>query len=78
MNNIGVSINGGLGNQLFKIFTVISYYIDNKCNDYILYHLYDNGIRKYYWDTVFKNISNKVSSNKIISDIYNEPFFHYK
>ena len=78
MNNIGAYIDSGLGNQLFKIFAVISYYIDNKCKDFILYTLNDNGYRKYYWDTVFKNISNKVSSNKNISEIYNEPYFHYK
>ena len=78
MNNIALIVNDGLGNQLFKIFTVISYYIDNKCNDYILYPRNDNANREYFWNTVFKNISNKVSFNKNISEIYNEPFFHYK
>ena len=78
MNNIGAYIDSGLGNQLFKIFAVISYYIDNKCDDYILYTINDNGYRKYFWDTVFKNISNKVSLNKNISEIYYEPYFHYK
>ena len=78
MYNIGAYIGSGLGNQLFKIFAVISYYIDNKCNDYILYQLNDHGYREYFWNTVFKNISNKVSFNKNISEIYNEPFFHYK
>ena len=79
MNNINLKVIGGLGNQLFMIFANISYYIDNKCKDFILYPFYDNGHRKYYWDTVFKYISNKVVSfDKNISEIYNEPFFHYK
>jgi hypothetical protein len=76
MNNIGIIVFGGLGNQLFKIFAVISYYIDN-CQNYILY-LNDNGYRKYYWDTIFSNISHKVSNEPPIPDKYTAPFFHYK
>jgi len=37
MNNICAIVLGGLGNQLFVIFNTISYYLDNKCNDYILH-----------------------------------------
>ena len=77
MNNICIIVLGGLGNQLFIIFATISYYLDNKCKDYILY-MRDNGNRKYYWDTLFSNISIKVSSTKNFSQIYKEPFFHYK
>ena len=76
MNNICIIVLGGLGNQLFIIFATISYYLDNKCKDYILY-MRDNGNRKYYWDTLFSNISIKVSSTKNFSQIYKEPFFHY-
>ena len=77
MDNIGIIVNNGLGNQLFKIFAVISYYIDN-CQNYILYTNNDNGYRKYYWDTLFSNISHKVSNETPISEIYTAPFFHYK
>ena len=41
MNYIGIVINGGIGNQLFKIFATISYYIDNSQN-YVLYVINDN------------------------------------
>ena len=75
--NIGIIVNNGLGNQLFKIFVTISYYIDN-CNNYILYTAKDNGYRKYYWDTIFSNISHKVSTETTIPDKYTEPHFHYK
>ena len=76
MNNIGIAIFGGLGNQLFKIFTTISYYIDNSQN-YILYTVQDNGYRKYYWDTLFSNISHKVVDKIDITDKYVAPHFHY-
>ena len=77
MNNIGIVINGGIGNQLFKIFATISYYIDNSQN-YILYTTNDNGYRKYYWDTLFSNISHKVQDKIDITDKYVAPYFHYK
>jgi len=77
MNNICAIVLGGLGNQLFVIFNTISYYLDNKCNDYIL-HMRDGEWREFYWNTLFSNINMKVSSNIKISQIYEEPFFHYK
>ncbi len=77
MNNIGIVVSGGLGNQIFKIFATISYYIDN-CNNYILYTTNDNGYRKYYWDTLFSNISHKVSEKIDITDKYVAPYFQYK
>lgn len=83
MNNISILISAGIGNQMFKIFAVISYYIDN-CQNYILYVGKNNGYRKYYWDTIFSNISHKVSefdeTNIDLTNIenYKEPYFHYK
>jgi len=77
MNNVGIVVNNGLGNQIFKIFAVISYYIDN-CQNYILYTNNDNGYRKYYWDTIFSNISHKVSNEITITEKYTAPFFQYK
>jgi hypothetical protein len=76
MDNIGIVVNGGLGNQIFKIFAVISYYIDN-CQNYILY-VNDNGYRKYYWDSLFSNIGHKVSNDPPIDEKYTAPYFHYK
>jgi hypothetical protein len=77
MNFVGIVVNNGIGNQLFKIFTAISYYIDNSQN-YILYTTGDIGYRKYYWDTLFSNISHKTSSNIEITNKYEAPYFHYK
>jgi hypothetical protein len=36
------------------------------------------GYRKYYWDTLFSNISHKTSSNIEITEKYVAPYFHYK
>ena len=70
-------MNDGIGNQLFKIFATLSYYIDNT-RDYVLYTLPINGYRKYYWDTLFSNISHKVSDRIEITNKYVAPYFHYK
>ena len=77
MNNIYAHIQARLGNQLFIIFTTLSYYIDNKCKDYILCAYYSEA-RDYFWDTLFSNISQNVSYNTSIPEKYKEPFFHYK
>ena len=36
------------------------------------------GYRKYYWDTLFSNISHKVADKKEITSKYVAPYFHYK
>jgi len=77
MSCVGIVVNGGIGNQMFKIFATISYYIDN-CQSYVLYTASDNGYRKYYWDTMFSNISHKTSTNIDIVNKYEAPYFHYK
>ena len=77
MSCVGIVVNGGIGNQMFKIFATISYYIDN-CQNYVLYTVGDNGYRKYYWDTLFSNISHKTSTGTYIADKYEAPYFHYK
>jgi hypothetical protein len=82
MNNISILISGGVGNQMFKIFAAISYYIDN-CQNYILYVGKNNGYRKYYWDTIFSNISHKILDiddsdiDELNIENYKEPYFHY-
>ena len=80
MNNIGCYIHAGLGNQLFQIFACISYYLDNNCQNYILCCNKYNGYRKYYWDTLFSNIShNCMVLNELTNyEKYTEPFHPYK
>jgi len=76
MEKVGINVHSGLGNQIFMIFCMLSYYIDN-CNDYIIYYNNDS-TKKYYWDTFFKNINKKIScENRTIEKNYTEPFFNY-
>ena len=81
-----IKLMGGLGNQLFQIFSLISYSIDNKI-DYKIFEYKDdmvsvndiNSKRNTFWNTLFKNIYNKTIKN-IYGPFYqyNEPCFEYK
>ena len=80
---ITTQLMGGLGNQLFQIYNLISYCIDNDCQFILEKHEMLRGpIRNYnvYWDNIFKNIeSNLVLCKKYIIrfPIYKEPTFAY-
>jgi len=76
MEKVAITIHSGLKNQIFMIFCMLSYYIDN-CSDYIIYYN-DDSTKKYYWNTFFKNINKKISCENInIEKTYKEPFFNY-
>jgi len=81
MNNnpLVISLNGGLGNQLFMLFAGISKSIDEK-RDFLIY--LENNKRKFYFNDFLKKLYNKVINynniNITINSIYNEPFFHFK
>lgn len=77
---------GGLGNQLFQIFAVVSHAIDHGMKYWFEYEelLRIGTVRPTYWNTIFKNISNtlvysKQDANalKSESEILNEPKFSY-
>ena len=81
-----IKLMGGLGNQLFQIFSLISYSIDNNINYKILEFKDDKvspcdnkSLRNTYWKNLLKNIYNKTIKN-INGPIYlyNEPCFEYK
>jgi hypothetical protein len=78
-NSLVISLNGGLGNQLFMLFTGISKSIDEK-RDFLIY--LENNKRKFYFNDFLKKLYNKVINynniNITINSIYNEPFFHFK
>lgn len=77
MNKVGIHVHSGLGNQLFMIFTMLSYYYNN-CTDYILYQkTMDFKTERYYWDYMFKELSNKVEDTCNIKDKYEEKEYHY-
>ena len=77
MKTVGINIHSGLGNQMFMIFNMLSYYIDY-CDDYNIY--YDNTnfkTERYYWDNMFDKIKDKVSDKCDIVKKYEEKEFNY-
>jgi len=71
-----VIIDGGLGNQLFMIFTCISKAIDEN-RDFTIFPIYNNSIRSYYFTSILKNLLFKVAPNIPDELIYKEPSFTY-
>ena len=79
-----IDIMGGLGNQLFQIFTLISYSIKSRKLFYFENKPITNGDRKkYYWDTPLLNkLKGFIKQPAQVQTqaravIYREPFFHY-
>ena len=74
---ITIELMGGLGNQLFQIFTLISQSIDHN----IEFHIQDNicvgNRKKLYFDNIFKNLKPYIK-NINNPHIYNESTFEYK
>lgn len=74
---VSIYLQGGLGNQLFQIFALISYSLEHKIPFLLPEKLYDLN-RNTYWDTLFKHLHKFVK--KQTYDTYNiltEPYFHY-
>lgn len=71
-----VIIDGGLGNQLFMIFTCISKAIDEQ-RDFSIYPIYNNSIRSYYFTSLLSSLIFKVAPNIPSNEIYKEPAFTY-
>ena len=82
---IYIELMGGLGNQLFQIFTGISYSLDNKIPFKINNNKPDKvspldniSKRPTYWDTLLINLSTFTYNNSLNLPIYREQvFFKY-
>lgn len=74
-----IEIMGGLGNQLFQLFTLISYSLKSKKPFYIEDKPITYGKRKkYYFDTLLlQKLKEFIKPSIQSSIIYHEPFFHY-
>ena len=69
---------GGLGNQLFQIFALLSYSISNNIPFYIENKAIQNGPRKkVYWDNILQKL--KIFLKQPLQNIplLREPHFHY-
>lgn len=75
-----IIIQGGLGNQMFQIFSLMNYCIENNYNFTFPLHMqkWDKN-RHSYWNSIFYNLKEFVKSNDFIDSFkeYNEPYFHY-
>jgi pterin-4a-carbinolamine dehydratase len=85
MRSNTIEIMGGLGNQLFQIFTLLAYSLRNKTPFYFSAQAIANGARKKtYWDTLFlQNLAPLVkptpnSNTPHSQHIYRETDFHYQ
>ena len=82
---LSIELMGGLGNQLFQIFTIISYSLDNNIEYKIIEFKKDKvspldnkSLRNTYWTNLFNNIySNTIQKLSGNIYIYNEPPFKY-
>jgi len=75
-----IIIQGGLGNQLFQIFALMGYCIENKCN-YIFpknMQIWDK-YRHPYWDSFLCELNKNVKPNKLVDLFieYIEPNYQY-
>jgi len=75
---------GGLGNQLFEIFAIISYCFENKIPFKFNINKPDKvspmdktSLRPTYWDSIFNSISKFTYTNNPNLKIYREPDFTY-
>jgi len=79
---ITCNLMGGLGNQLFQIFTTISYAIDNNYpfflkNDQVLHENENITTRYTYWNSFLKKLSPYLSNINGFSKLYKEQSFRY-
>lgn len=72
-----IHIMGGLGNQLFQIFTLISYTLTYKKSFYFEHKPIDRVDRPYYWDNFLKNLKHFILLPTMNIPVFREANFHY-
>lgn len=78
---ITIDLRGGLGNQLFQIFTILAYSYEHNKETVFLQKQISNGHRKKtYWDCFLSNLQPYLRCPKVVifSKIFKESAFHYK
>ncbi len=73
-NSIGHYLRGGLGNQLFQVFTLISKSIDINKDFYILHDIND---KRPLYELIFFNIRDKITQGAFHIN-YNQPNYYYE
>jgi hypothetical protein len=72
MNKLTLTYEGGLGNQLFQIYTLLSFYLDEN-NNYELYFEHKTispsvTLRKTYWNSIFKQLKTRFDNTDAFSN----------
>ena len=57
MLSITTHLMGGIGNQLFQVFNLISYGLTNKMNYFFEKRQPDREDQLFYWDTLFQSLT---------------------
>lgn len=74
---ITCNIMGGLGNQLFQIFSTISCAIDNKTR-FSFHRQHSYGKRSAYWNSMLEKLKPFTKVEQVSCDvIYAEKYYHY-
>jgi len=76
---IQINLLGGLGNQLFMIFAVVSYAIDYNI-DYVLIPNKNGTVHgvSSYWDNILDCFKNKTCDISHYDHVYQEPFYNFQ
>ena len=79
---ITIELQGGLGNQMFQIFTVISYALEHKRQFLLPYDKKDKyspggSARPTYWDSLFDKLNGFLTKRTIVANIFGEKSFRY-
>ena len=74
-NKLIIQLKGGLGNQLFQVFSILSLSIDNNKEFYILDNWFDNNRLSWKNYSLFNNIKIIDKNDKYIN--YNEKEFKF-
>jgi len=73
---VTIHVMGGLGNQLFQIFTLISYSLKHKRPFYFEKSAPSREDRPFYWNNFLKSLAPFLKDG-IQIPVYREPNFHY-
>lgn len=73
-----VNVQGGLGNQLFQIFALISYCIDKDKRFYFINKNPDRADRPFYWANLLIDLNQYLKNTHEYTTIYKEPYFHFQ
>lgn len=74
---ITIHVMGGLGNQLFQIFHLVSYCLENKVPFCFENQSLCRADRPFYWDNFLKSLKPFVKDCKVNFPLYKENTFHY-